>query len=395
VRGKNNKPSVKELKARSCYSLATLLQQDQNAEALRWVNRGLHELGPESKSLWAAELYLMQCDLYSYIGKYQEACEANARGRALLPDPPTHLHIRANASLGTVCSLMNDFERGRHYTQDALKMATALYDYYAEGALLTNLAFYCYYDGKWPEAIHYLLRGLTLTERTGSHAQRAQQKNTLGFIYCQQGRLDLAATELNECEALARKERFLHTLAGILNNKACLMLRHLRRWQVNIAQTTLDQQVLVGKIVSYLDEVEDLARQQDFAPEQCECLRHRAELHLALEHYPEALQAVEQALLFAIEHENDIEHGILVRVKADVELAQGAVAERIIQAYEESLQLLTLDRYETARTQVHLGRLLLKGKDAGHGKSHLHNAETTFAELDAQEDLVEVRRLLE
>jgi tetratricopeptide (TPR) repeat protein len=201
---------------------------------------------------------------------------------------------------------------------------------------------------------------------------------SFGILCARQGDVDAAIRHLTKCIELARQHDLRELLLAGQSSLADLYLH---------ADSS-------EKAEPLLVESERMGIEMKNRYQLQEIYRGWALLRLADGDITAALDYSERALTIANDLKMAVEQGIGWRVRGQALLAAGQSAEAQA-AFEQSHTLLMeKDPYETARTQIQLGRVLLAGDiDRDRGRELLKKARATCKRLGAQRQLDEIIKI--
>jgi tetratricopeptide (TPR) repeat protein len=367
----------RELRARACYGMGELMEQDSPQDALDWLRLGLSEVG-ESKDFERATLEIKAGTVHMYLGNYLEALTALDNGLKRLPAKNGQLRSNALRDLGVICFLQGNVEQAKEYTVGAIKVSESLRDHFQTANLLSNLGVYKFAAANWTEAIADWQQALALAERLGNEKVKVSVGVNLGAAYIYTGDEEKALNQLAQSLILARKNN-LHVFESTIQFRLADLYIRLGKWD---------------SAINPLNEAEKLAIAIDAQGNLPEVYSSWAEVKLAQGQTQEALNYAQQSVKLARELGKELELGISLRVLGQVFFADSQ-RQLAMEAYSESFTLLDhQDPYESARTQMQWGLALLSSINKDQGMDLLKGAQATFKQLGAQRDLVNVERIL-
>lgn len=371
--------SVRSLQVQVCAEMSKLLQHEAPQQALDWLQCGMDVLAGDEKPDEVALLYLLIGNAQIASGDYSDALKAIQRGLALLSIEPGQLHMLASINLGLISFYQGDLTQAREQTLQALKISERLYDPFRKCTILGNLAMFSDVAGDWAGAAVEYRKAIDLAEHLGRIEERIRLELNLGLL------------EINSGDDEAALEHLANSLKLAQANQ-------LRRYELACDSGLADLYLRLGapeRAQPLLDEAERLTNESAIRYRRSEIYRHQAQANLLANRPQAALDAVQRALTLAREPgSGNADEGLGLRVYAQVLQALGRGAEALT-ACERSLELLTEDPYEAARTQAQWGLALCDAGDAERGNELLSAARTTFARLGAKRDLAEVQTKLD
>lgn len=171
---------------------------------------------------WAQQLALGQALTYEGFflfrqGQQPQGREALKSALTILEQipekEPRNLQMalsNATVFLGTVTSVMGDFEDGNRLLQEALKMKQELDDRWGSAFCLRQIALSAYYRGNYTNAQQSLQRSLEISQTIGNTWSIAASLSQLGLVAYYQGNYDQAHEHLSEALELSRvlEDRF-------------------------------------------------------------------------------------------------------------------------------------------------------------------------------------------
>jgi tetratricopeptide (TPR) repeat protein len=363
--------------ARACRGMGEALRHSAPAAAVAWFERGLALLGDQDR-LEAAALYVKLGHARYTLGEFEQAVEASQEALKRLPQTPHPLRASALLNLGIVYGTQGNLNRALICYNEALRLSESLHDLWTMAKAWHNIGVEHETAGQWNAALTAYQRGLEVAEQLGSQVQKATLELSSGILAMKKGEYEGAQTHLERCLSLSRQYDLGDYLVG---SAASLADLHLRRGEVAAADPLLaeaEQRALTAGTRWQLPEI----------------YRLRGEWRLARREPEQALAYALQALALAEELELPVEAGIALRVMGQAKLTVGEY-EAAIALFERSLRvLMEHDPYESARTQMQWGHLLLASGDAPRGIELLQGARTAFEKLGARCDLAAIGTIL-
>ncbi len=359
-----------DLEARACLGMGSLLANQTPEEALRWLDRGLSAVSPDNLLLRAA-FHNRRGTLLVGQAEYQEAIAALHQALSLLPDTRGQLRANVLINLGVAHAWAGETAQGSQYTAQALEISRALHDTCGVLVIVSNIGLDKEYAGDWTGAAADYLQALALAEQLGSRSEQARIHNLLAALRLHQG--DDAAAEGHAVRAISlfRQVNNPEYLAATLPVLAQL---HLRRHEWNPARAALA-------------EAEALATAHGWDYILPETYTTQALLALAETTLSLAQERADRVIAIAGELGLAIDEGRAWRVKGQALHVAGQPQDAFA-AFERSLDLLARqDPYETARTQLVWGEILVQSGDKDKGRSLLQEAYAIFQRLGVREEL--------
>jgi tetratricopeptide (TPR) repeat protein len=370
-------PHRHEFTARVCRGMGDLLRFEAPQEALAWLRRGLSEL-QGSNDLEEAGLLVDTGMVQMHLGHYPDAQSALEQGLARLPQVPGQLRSSALMTLGMVYFFQGDVERARAHTVQALDMSQQLQDHFQTASILRNMGPIKYAAGDWQGAISDMQHALVLAERLGSEQLKAGLEVNLGAAYINTGDDELAFNHLLNGFNLAHSNNLTRIELIAQIRLADLRIRR-REW---------------GAAETSLPAVEQMALDTDAKSELIAIYRVWAEIKLATGEQAAALAYIEKSVNLAEELNEDLDRGESLRVLGQLLLASGQ-RQQAMKKFEESLLLLNgNDPYESARTRVQLGLMLLSDTSPNQGTILLQESLSIFQALGAKRNQAELEDIL-
>jgi tetratricopeptide (TPR) repeat protein len=119
--------------------------------------------------------------------------------------------------LGTVISVMGDFEQGDRLLQQGLTMKQKLDDSWGSAFRLRQIALSAYYRGDYSSASRALKQSLEISQRIGNTWSIAASLNQLGLVAHSQGDHDQAEQFLSQALELSRELEDRYSIAAALD----------------------------------------------------------------------------------------------------------------------------------------------------------------------------------
>jgi tetratricopeptide (TPR) repeat protein len=159
-------------------------------------------------------------DVFTRVGRFQEAIETARRGLAYLEADPSADRARLLAAVGPSLSAAGSYEAAQAALQEALNIASRLSDRKLEARVLGARSIVNFHFFQFREAA---ADGLLSEQLGGSEAplwQRVQQLRVLHLTILYLGRLEEALRIADELEPLARKVGPFYLVALCLSTRA-------------------------------------------------------------------------------------------------------------------------------------------------------------------------------
>ncbi len=379
--GQPDLPNGCQLKAQACLGMGEALRYESPPEALNWLEQGLAELSKieaANFSLDKAALQIRMGNVQWLMGDYDNAKQSLDNGLASLPQGANQWKAIALLNLGNVAADQGNFNLADEYGRQALEISEQLSDFYWMLVILTNQGINKVIAGNWIDAATDYQKALKLAQQLGNMSEQARIRNSIGMLAIKLGQYELALEHLSTALNLTRNHQLRQYLPQILASLATLKIR------TKEADTAL----------SLLAEAEQVALELEMRYPLAEIYYLAAQAQLAVNNLDEALKKAEQCVSLAIDLGLELEEGIGQRVLGQILLARNQ-PEPAINAFDQSLSLLAnRNPFEFARTQTAKGRYLIAGSNIEQGLALLKEAQATFEQLGAQQDLAEVSRIL-
>ena len=369
-------PSVLELRGRICREMGELLLRRAPQEALVWLRSGL-ELLADTESAEKAHLTIIIGAALSLLGDYEAARSSLDNALSTLPETASQLRAKAFLNLQVVYFNKGDYRQAISYGERGLAIAQSLSDQWQVQSFMTNLAVTRYVGGDWPGAIADMERALALAETLGNRMAQTKLLTNLGSAHINLADDDVARRYLTRALEMA----------GDLHFTTSEIYAQYRLADLSIRKSDWDV------AADYLEQAEQAALRVDARSTLPQIYSAWAELKLGLGAPDAALAYVRRAIALAQEDGLAVEEGINQRILGQALILKSNIADAC-KAFERSLRLLEgQDDYESARTQVAWGIVLLPG-DAAEACRLLRLARETFKRLSARRDLAHVETFL-
>jgi predicted ATPase/transcriptional regulator with XRE-family HTH domain/Tfp pilus assembly protein PilF len=224
----------------------------------RQAVQGLQIVGKKlaTSEKWAQQLALGQT--LSYEGFFLFRQGQQPQGRETLKSALSILEMipeknsrevqmalsNAMVFLGTVTSVMGDFEEGDRLLQQGLAMKQALEDSWGSAFCLRQIAQSGYYRGDYASGSRALNQSLEISQRIGNTWSIAASLNQLGLVAHSQGDHDQAEQFLSQALELSRELEDRYSIAAALDG---LGLVKTAQGQFDDAQTLLQESMALWK----------------------------------------------------------------------------------------------------------------------------------------------------
>ena len=248
---------AKEL-SRSADTLFWLYESRSNCREgvplYRKAVQGLQLSGkkPTNSDKWEQQLALGQTLSYEGFFLFRQGQQPQGRGAlksalAILEKIPDKQSrdvqmalSNAIVFLGTVTSVMGDFEEGDRLLQRGLKMKQKLDDPWGSAFCLRQSALSAYYRGDYTDSQRALHRSLEISQRIGNTWSIAASLSQLGLVAYYQGNYNQAQEYLSEALELSRVLEDRFSIATALDG---LGLVKTAQGQHNDAQSSLQESI--------------------------------------------------------------------------------------------------------------------------------------------------------
>ena len=178
---------------------------------------------------WAQQLALGQALSYEGFflfrqGQQPQGREALKSASAILEKIPEKSAREVQMALsnaivflGTVTSVMGDFEEGDRLLQQGLTMKQKLEDSWGSAFCLRQIALSAYYRGNYASASRALNQSLEISQRIGNTWSTAASLNQLGLVAHSQGEHNRAEQYLSQALELSRELEDRYSIAAALD----------------------------------------------------------------------------------------------------------------------------------------------------------------------------------
>ncbi|MEZ4657271.1 MAG: tetratricopeptide repeat protein [Caldilineaceae bacterium] len=364
--------------------LGYLLRSNQPADALSWLEQGLHELTAD-EPCWRADLLIQKGIVLRRLKHGDEALSALREGLTSLESAEASAHDQAVErlqllgwmNLGVSYYLRGELDTSERFLRQALQQAMFLHDDFNRLGVQNNLAVLYELKGRWADAAANYQEVITLATNLGNRRDQIYAQINLGILCSHKGEDAEAAATFSQAITWARQIQKHDQLIMALAFSAEF---HLSRGQWDVA-------------VAHLDEAEALSLEIGFESQLPLIYRVRAQSHLAIGEFSNALTEVEKSLANCTKLGMQTETGPGLRVLGQVQSAMECVDDAV-QNFAASLEQAVNNAYEEALVRAAWGRHLLQYGVRDEGQKLLIDAQITFERLGAMHDLTEVTSLL-
>ena len=347
-------------------------------EAFTWLQTGMARATAQLRSEMAC-CYVFGAGIYFRQGEYPKALEWARMGLRLAievrgqSDQARALKLIGNTyrQQGNLADAIASLEQAREL-YEALNLPSGLCD------ALNDLGVFYLQMGRWPETISSYERSLQISESIGDVQAVARTTNNLAVVLVGRDQLERAGQLYwQSSESFARIGSTLGVAVTTYNRGEVLLLQG----------RPAEAQPLFSQAIATFEQI----RARNFLPE---VLRLAAEAALALGDLDAAEAYAVRSHTLATELGMATEDAIARRVSGQIALARGALdaARTHLEASRAALAQLD-NRYELGRTRYQQAHLAHVCGDIPTFTAARAEAETIFAELDAQRDLALARRL--
>jgi len=370
-------PETTERRAHVYHGLGQILEREAPTEALALLRLGLAELagrGLPEEGL----LHLRVGSVLLDAGDFLEARAALEQSLSQLPASMPRWRARALTNIGIASSMQGDLTGGRAFFTQALALYEQAQDHWGMVAVGNNIGKVFELEGRWPEATRSFQRALGLAGELGSVTHLAELELSIGTLQTRMGAFDHALAHLTRALELACRHTLKMHQLYVYTSLADLHLR-VQEWEA--AAQALD---IAEKLAQVLETRQQLA----------ELARCRAQLLLARGLPGPARAAAEQSLAVARELEAPVDEGAGLRMLALVLDAAGERTDALALLAESRTVLAEHDPYELARSEMEHG-ILLAATYPTSAVALLEQAKRTFTSLGARQELATAVALLQ
>ncbi len=367
-----------QLKAQVCLYIGELLERQSPPEALNWVQRGLEIVDAEQTSL-TSELQIQAGTLMMHMGNFGGALEQLLGCLDELPQHNSALQIKTYKNLGAIYWHLKQLPLALQYSEKALSASRHIKNHLQTARISINLGPIKYTLGDWDGAIVSLEDALEIAQRLGSHTVVLSLHVNLGRCYLEKGNEPKSKTHLEQALVLA-EESGAHQAIPARINLARVHLFAKRYEQALAVLEVAEEDALVKNDQLSLAAVHTI---------QADVYLRMQDLPAAAEHVQEALK---EAQLVGGVVNTDV--GVCWRIKGEIAAISGDW-EAAHGAFTKSVDILSsIDRYQTALTQLTWGSVLLENNELDQGYDLVDQAQAVFAEFGAERELITANALI-
>lgn len=343
-----------------------LAQQNDQQEALSWIEQGLKALAPfvDSPALHEqARLHIEKSKVLLKLGEFEEAIEAAQIGLNLLPTDPTPTLISGYLNLAIVHYYQGDLKQSIQLLLLVIPLAERMQDFHRSATAAMNLGIMQEQLGQFRRASRNYLKSLRLYKALGDNDNEGSSHINLGSLYIKLGEDEKAKEHLETAVSIAKQ---FHLEELELFAYTCLADFYLHQKQWEAAQNSVEQiEEMKEAVPSYL--LPSLHRV-------------RATIVWHQGNVKEARRLVSLALSAAEDGNYVLEQGMCWRLIGDMRHHEGD--EKADEAYQNSLRLLAdQGPYELARSQLAYAQYLLTKGERETAVALLKKAKDTFEQL--------------
>jgi len=333
---------------------------------------------------WAklAESYINIGYINAREGDFRNALNAVKQGVTIIGNRDTpDLLGRAHWYLGIIYDNLGDIDEGLASSEKCMTYYRRAGDYRSLATNENNHAMQLIRLGDWTRAEEFSKRAIEVLGRVGSVAGYGGAYDTLAQLYLLMGRLDEADSLLEksiEILATIRNGEWAEASTRITMGRAYLM-----KGQPELALAPLERAV-------------DIATRRGEQHDLPEARLWLAEALVQTGRVDEARGLVESVRSFLREAPNLLVWGLVMRISARIEAADGYLAAAI-QSLGQSTSIYTIRRnpYQCAVNGVLLAELLEKRGETEQAVQEVETALQTFERLGAAIDAGNARAYLE
>ena len=351
-----------------------------------------HYLSLTKESLESTPATLEMARIYCDIGwiavrqgEYDQAlasCEAGLVLENELPQDKEAQQVKAELqnTLGSIYVRTGEYERAIEHFQASVRMRQNIGDLYGIGRSYNNIAAVYWGQGNYDQAIRYINNSLEIFHKIGYTHGIAMGYNNLGAAYFALRDYPKAIEYYQRSLKLRQEINDLRGIAGIYNNLG----------EVYRAQGELRS---AGE---YLRQAITLLTEIGEKWVLCDAHKLLSEVELSLNHPQEAREHAQISRALSQELGDRAYEGRALRILGQIQRSTGDL-DGARQYLRQSVELLTsaANKLELGRSHYELGMTLLAQGDAEECRAHLQEAAQIFAELQAADELAQVRTALE
>ena len=310
-------------------------------------------------------------------GSLDVAEETLKRGLALVENTDEYEVIASIVNrLGGVAYQKGRLDQASKYVQRSLEIRKQIGDVNAVARTYNNLGLLNWRRGAWDSALDNFKRSIELHGSLGDVEGTIEINSNLGLVYLEQGDFDNAYASFSQ--ALLSAQRIGHSY-------------HIGLAYLHLASYSLFHQDW-RQALSYCQKSKEIFDEIGVTEHRIYADVYSGQAWLHLGNLTEALSAAKNALQhFQPPDDSGLseERAHVLRLWAQVELAQGGKMETAIEGLRQSIHLFGSmgNQVEQARSQVILSSVVLADGDSSTAQSLLDDARDVFQRLGAHVDL--------
>jgi serine/threonine protein kinase/tetratricopeptide (TPR) repeat protein len=313
-----------------------LLQRDRH-EALRALEKASEMLTAATTAEATPELgyvQIQQAEIVARLGQFDVAITRLHHALSQLPHFPTSAKAKAYSLLGVIALMQGEMPQSRQYFNQALAVADILGDVHRLAILWLNKGHLEQKAGQLRLAHQFFSKALLLFEQMGDSHHTSGTRLNLGQLQRMLGDATAAQAQFEAAWQLAQQKQLLEVEALACSNLAEMAVL---TGDVSAAETHLARAQVVCEQLNLFSLRPTLARTA-------------AEVTLRGGAATAALAQMEHALQLATNSHDTAEQGAIWRLKGQA-LAHLHHIDQALEAYEQALDLLADNPYESALTQ--------------------------------------------
>lgn len=352
-----------------------LAQQNNQQEALAWINKSLDTLAgfADTQALQEkAHFLILKSAVLVRLGMLDEAEEASQIGMNLLPTTPTPSLIGAYLNLTSIYYYQGKFEQCAHLLEEVMPIAEKLGDFTRLARAAMNLGIMQEQLGDFQKAARNYKKSLRLQKALGNSDDEGSAHINLASLYNKLGEEQKAIEHAQKAAQLAAQFNLLELKLFSFVAQAEVYLNQ-DNWlnAQSLIQPLFHEEELKEAIPPYL--LPSIYRIE------AKILWLRGDLELALERAKVALD-------FASDDSYRLEQGICWRVIGRI---KGTLsAPDTVEALEQSIEILSdQSPYELAKSQLILAQFLVGAERFDEAMPLLYSAKERFEHFQAKREL--------